>query len=534
MQKTKLYNKNYTEFDGYYQLVLPLNFEMLIPEDDSVRLLSHILEGLNYEKLYRAYSSTGRKPAVEPKILYKVLTYAYMNNIYSSRKIETACKRDINFMWLLGGRKAPDHSTIARFRKEFLSNVVEDLFYQLVNYLHNVGEIQFENLFVDGTKIEANANRYTFVWKKVVNKNETKMFEKIQTCIQAINLDYLTDFVITKENIVEELQKVLFYLDEKREMEQVQFVHGVGKRKSKLQKYYESLQEFKDRQEKYSNCNQLFEKRNSYSKTDPDATFMHMKDDHMRNAQLKPAYNVQIAVESEYVTGVGIFQDRSDTTTLIPLLKEMEAKLRSRYKNIITDSGYESEENYLYLEGNEQKPFIKPQTYEIWKKRSFKKDISKRENMIYDEEKDEYSCHNGKKLKVTGITHRKAASGYRSEVTVYECEDCDECPYKTKCTKAESNRRMQVSKTFVEKRINSYKNVMSEEGILLRMNRSIQVEGAFGVLKNDYGFNRFLTRGKNSVKIEFLLLCFGYNMNKLHTKIQNERCGKHLHKMKTA
>lgn len=515
-------------------MVLPLNFEMLIPADDSVRLLSHILEGLNYEKLHRAYSSTGRKPAVEPEILYKVLTYAYMNNIYSSRKIETACKRDINFMWLLAGRKTPDHSTIARFRKDFLPSAIDDLFYQLVNYLYHAEEVQFENVFVDGTKIEANANRYTFVWKKVVNKNETKMFEKIQACIESINLEYMTDFKMIKENIISQLQSVLLYLDEKRETEQIQFVHGIGKRKSKLQKYYESLQDFKERQERYDSSNQLFDGRNSYSKTDPDATFMHMKDDHMRNAQLKPAYNVQIAVESEYVTGVGIFQDRSDTTTLIPLLKEMETRLRRKYKSIIADSGYESEENYLYLEENNQKPFIKPQTYEVWKKSGFKKDISKRENMVYDEEKDEYTCHNGKKLKATGIIHRKSASGYSSEITVYECENCSECLYKAKCTKAQGNRRMQVSKTFVEKRMKSYENIMSKKGVLLRMNRSIQVEGAFGVLKNDYGFNRFLTRGKNGVKTEFLLLCFGYNMNKLHTKIQNDRCGKHLHEIKSA
>jgi transposase len=339
---------------------------------------------------------------------------------------------------------------------------------------------------------------------------------------------------VAKENIIDQLQSILLYLDEKREKEQIQFVHGIGKRKSKLQKYYESLQDFKERQERYDSSNQLFEGRNSYSKTDPDATFMHMKDDHMRNAQLKPAYNVQLAVESEYVTGVGIFQDRSDTTTLIPLLKEMEAKLRRKYKNVIADSGYESEENYLYLEENEQKPFIKPQTYETWKKSSFKKDISKRENMVYDEEKDEYTCHNGKSLKPIGIIYRKSVSGYRSEITIYECEDCSECPYKTKCTKAQENKRMQISKTFVEKRMKSYENIMSEEGTLLRMNRSIQVEGAFGVLKNDYGFNRFLTRGKSSVKTEFLLLCFGYNVNKLHTKIQNDRCGKHLHEIKSA
>lgn len=120
-----------------------------------------------------------------------------------------------------------------------------------------------------------------------------------------------------------------------------------------------------------------------------------MKDDHMRNSQLKPAYNVQIGVESEYVTGVGIFQDRNDIATLIPMLENMKEKLGRKYTNVIADSGYESEENYLYLENNEQTPFIKPQTYEVWKKRCFKNDISIRENMLYDEESDTYIFHNG-------------------------------------------------------------------------------------------------------------------------------------------
>jgi len=534
MLLTELYNKNYTEFNGCYQLILPLNYEVLIPKDDSVRLLSQILEGLDYKELYQAYSSTGRKPAVEPKILFKVLTYAYMNNVYSSRKIESACKRDINFMWLLEGRRAPDHSTIARFRKEYLAEAVEDLFYQMVQHLHHIGEVSFENLFVDGTKIEANANRYTFVWKKIVNKNEAKMFIKIQSCVDEINLIYMKSFTIAKETLLADLKTVLCYLEEKRQQEQIEFVHGIGRRKSKLQKFIEELQALYERQEKYDNHNLLFRGRNSYSKTDSDATFMHMKDDHMRNAQLKPAYNVQIGVESEYVTGIGVFQDRNDTTTLIPFLKDMTNYLNIRYQNIITDSGYESEENYLYLEEKEQTCYIKPQTYEKWKKKSFKKDISKRENMFYDSKKDEYTCHHGKQLKPVGITHRTSSTGYRSEITIYECEDCRDCPYKAQCTKAQGNRKMQVSKKFVEKRQVSYENILSEEGILLRVNRSIQVEGAFGVLKSDYNFNRFLTRGKTSVKNEFILLCFGYNINKLHARIQNERVGKPLHYLKTA
>jgi hypothetical protein len=300
----------------------------------------------------------------------------------------------------------------------------------MVQHLYQIGEVKFENLFVDGTKIEANANKYTFVWKKVVNKNEAKMFVKIQSCIEEINLAYMRSFTVTKETLLNDLKTVLSYLEEKGKQEQIEFVHGIGKRKSKLQKFTEELQDFYERQEKYDAHNRLFEGRNSYSKTDPDATFMHMKDDHMRNSQLKPGYNVQIGVEGEYVTGVGVFQDRSDTATLIPFLKNMASKLKTSYQNVIADSGFESEENYLYLEGNGQTYYIKPQTYEQWKKKSFKKDISKRENMSYNPDKDEYTCHNGKLLKPVGITHRTSATGYRSEITVYECEDCGNCPHK--------------------------------------------------------------------------------------------------------
>ena len=179
-------------------------------------------------------------------------------------------------------------------------------------------------------------------------------------------------------------------------------------------------------------------------------------------------------------------------------------------------------------------PYIKPQTYEKWKKRSFKQDISKRENMGYDAERDTYTCHAGRKLLPLYVKKQKSKNGYESEVTVYECTDCSGCPCKEKCTKAKGNKRLYVSKNFIEHRQISYENIMSETGIKYRMNRSIQVEGAFGVLKNDYDFQRFLLRGKTKVKLEILLLCFGYNINKLHAKIQNDRLGSHPFPLKTA
>ena len=533
--KKTITNKNYTRLSGNYQLSLPLNFDKIIPENDSVRLLSHILEGLDYTKLYMAYSKRGRKPAVEPKIMFKIIAYAYMNNIYSTHKIETACNRDINFMWLLEGYKAPDHATIGRFRQKYLINAAEDLFYQLIMKLENIDEINFDNVFIDGTKIEANANRYSFVWRKAINKNEEKMFEKILALVEEINKTEFQNFIIGKESTLIDINKILEFLNIKKTDSGLEFVHGIGKRRSKLQKFIEQLTEFRDRQLKYDESKINFNGRNSYSKTDVDATFMHMKDDHMRNAQLKPGYNVQIAVNSEYIVSIGIFSDRNDLGTLKPMLENMKQYLGRRFKNIVADSGYESEENYVYLISNEMTPFIKPQTYEKWKKKSFKKDISKRENMQYDDINDQYTCHNGRILKKIGTTTKTSKTGYQSIVTNYQCEDCSDCVHKPKCTKAKGNKHLQVSKNFIVNREISYDNILSDEGILLRMNRSIQVEGAFGVLKSDYNFTRFFTRGKNNVKTEFILLCFGYNINKLHNKIQSGRCATHLHEMeKTA
>ena len=133
--------------------MLPVNYEVIIPEDESVRLLSQITEELDYTELYAAYSPDGRNLVTEPKILFKVMTYAYMEFTYSSRKIESACRRDVNFMWLLAGEPVPDHTTINRFRKERLGEAMEGLFYQFIKKLYELGEVKYENVFQDGTKM---------------------------------------------------------------------------------------------------------------------------------------------------------------------------------------------------------------------------------------------------------------------------------------------------------------------------------------------------------------------------------------------
>ena len=244
--------------------------------------------------------------------MFKILAYAYSQNIYFSRKSETAYRRDINFMWLLTGQKAPDHSTIARFRTGFLANACESLFYQMARRLEEADELSKETVFLDGTKLEACANKYAFVWKKSVGKWEEKMFQKIQDAVQLLNQESIQDFSVGAETRTQDLQKICLFLEERCQTEGTVFVHGRGKKKGRNQSYLERFRRYLERQIVYDWHTASFKGRNNYCKTDPDATFMHMKDDHMRNAQLKPGYHVQIAVDSEYIVAADIFQDRND------------------------------------------------------------------------------------------------------------------------------------------------------------------------------------------------------------------------------
>ena len=501
------------------QLLISEEFaERTIPGNDSVRLLDDIIDGMDLRCLFRTYSDKGRKYATNPRTLLKILVYANMQGIFSSRDIETSCKRDINFIWLLNGEKAPNHFEIARFRSQRLSNCADDIFYQIVNKLAELGEIKFEHLFVDGTKIEANANKYSFVWKKSTNKYEARVIDKLEKLIPALCIKY----AVTCENATELLGLL-------NSMVKTPFVHGRGKRKSELQRDIEYLSELVTRKEKYEKYQETFSGRNSFSKTDPDATFMHLKEDHMRNAQLKPAYNLQLAVEGEYITGIDISNERSDQLTLIPLLEKMEANLNKSYGDVTADAGYESEENYTYFENKEQTCYIKPQNYERSKTRKFKNNMALRENMSYDENKDEYTCQNGKKLRAVYTGTRKSKSGFESEITYYECENCEGCPYKKSCTRAKGNRKISLSKKFIEQRKQSLENITSPMGILLRTNRSIQSEGAFGVIKENYKFRQFLLRGNKKVWAEITLLAIAYNINKYHHKIMDNRTGMQLH-----
>ncbi len=522
--KTNKIQGKYNTGTRIYQVKLYSDIDVMISEDDPVRLLDEVLEGLDYTGLNRAYAPRGRKPKTSPVSMFKVMVYGMSEGIYSKRQIAKKCQRDVNYMWLLGEEAAPTHDALTWFCSHQLGEVVEELFYQFVAKLKEAGEIRYEHLFVDGTKLEANANKYSFVWKKSVNKHEARLSEKLGAFEAELTKRYVLEQGLGSAEIYACLEKLVT----------APFVHGRGKRKTQLQRDIEQLRDMLDRQKKYENYNETFGGRNSFSKTDKDATFMRMKDDHMRNAQLKPGYNVQLAIEGEYITGLDISSERSDQLAMIPLLERMEGKLGAKYDDVTLDAGYESEENYTWFEEQGRVCYIKPQNYEKSKTRKFKSNMHLRENMAYDAEKDEYICPNQRKLRAVHTGKRKSKSGFESEITYYECENCEGCPLKKQCTRAKGNRKMSLSKVFLRQREQSKQRITSPTGILLRMNRSIQSEGAFGIIKQDMGFRRFLTRGKKNVFCEMLLMAIGFNINKWHNKITAGRAGSQLFEKLTA
>ena len=541
MRLTNILQGDYTLYESYYQINLPLELERMIPASDPVRLLSAFVEGMDLSELYRTYDRI-RKNQASPRQMMKIVLYAAMNRIYSSRDIQRSCQRDINFMYLLEGMPVPDHATIARFVSLHFSRCSKELMTQMSEILYALGETSGKTIFIDGTKIESVSNKYTFVWKKSVIKNQNRLFEKINSFVGECEELYGIRTVYNNRISLHTLKRLKKQLCRIRKEEGIVFVHGIGKRKTMLQKTTEQLDEYLEKLKEYTKKLHTLGNWNSYSKTDPDATFMRMKEDAMRNGQLKPAYNIQHGVDSEYITWVDISAHPTDTLTLIPFLKDMERHLSYKYSEIVADAGYESEENYLFIEENGQLAYIKPQNYEISKTRKYKKDISRRENMSYDAGRDCYICRAGKELTVTNERKSKTASGYVSVKTYYECSDCTGCPYKTGCIKGnncktpmeERSKVLQVAKKMTQKRAEDLKRITTEYGTMLRMNRSIQAEGSFADVKEDMNFRRYLYRGKDNALAESILLAIGRNLNKLHCKIQSGRTGQHLFELKTA
>lgn len=498
---------NYTLVNDTIQLRLNFNTEIYIQNDVKLRLVKNIIERLNLTELKKVYSSFGRKPTVNPVTMLEIIIYCYSEGIFTSREIEKSCKYDLRIRYLLDGSKAPDHTTINRFRQKILEQT-PDILKQIVQILIEENQIDLSSIYIDGTKIEAYANRYSFVWRGSIEKWQEKLIEKIK---KELGLSKS----LTPDQVLQAVTTIFNQLRKYCKQKKIKFVYGKGKRKTKEQMDYELLKDWKEKLENYRKHLEIMgDYRNSYSKTDHDATFMRMKEDHMKNGQLKPAYNIQLASASGFIIGENISHHPSDMYTLKPFLMKLLENYQGKLEKIVADAGYESEENYVYLAENKLTSYIKPSNYEKSKTRKYKKDQEFRKSLKYDETQDKYISQEGKEFIRCNDRYRKRKSGYVTTTKVYRCFDWNKEGQKTK--------GIYIAETFQKYREESLKNIKSDQGIEERLNRSIQAEGAFSKIKSGLNYNRFHHRGKENITSEICLLSIGLNLNKLASKIENK------------
>ena len=508
------------------QLMIPMEWKTLIDKDDVVFVLNDLIDNMNIDKMLETYSPLG-SCSYSPKMMLKILMYGYIRKKYSSRLIAEAVQCDIKFIWLAGGNK-PTRNVINSFRKDKMKLIIEDVFSELLAILEIKGYINSEEYFVDGTKIEANANKYSFVWKKSVEKQREKLQKKVHELMKEIDKlneeedkNFPNEEKHPEEVTPEELEDFAKRLSDKLNHKPEADKSKEEKQKDrKIQKVIKKIEtDFKPRLEKYNKDLEIIgDNRNSCSKTDKDATFMHMKEDHMRNGQLKPGYNVQVGTCNELITTWSIHQNRSDNGTLIPHL-ERHIRITGKVpKKLCADSGYGNQENYEYLKKKNIKNFVKYTYFHKEQKKSFKEQKYNWQNMPYDEVNDEFTCPEGNKLKYIETKIDKTATGFKQEYRIYECDNCSKCPNKILCTKAKGNRQISFYKKMWRLKQEVKKNLLSEEGIQMRRKRAEFSERVFGQIKWNMGFKRFMLRGLDKVDIEWGLLSFAFNIKKMHKK----------------
>jgi len=529
--------------------LIPPSWDELIPAEHIVRVVNRAIDKIDLEPLLKKYKGGGTS-SYHPQMMLKVLVYAYSQRIYSSRQIAKALRENVNFMWLSGGNR-PDFRTINGFRGEKMKEVIEEVFTSVLELLVEEGYVKLENYFVDGTKVEANANRHKVVWAKSRAKYEQRLREKVKELLKEI------DAVNEAEN------------EEYGDKDLEEMGGGGGLTSEKLEKKIEELnqrlkeqpedkklakavkvmkKDYLPRQRRYEEQERKLAGRSSYAKTDPDATFFRMKEDRGAEKPLpKPAYNVQMGTEGQFVVGFSIHQRAGDTSCLIPHLERVNANLseiarrnpeilpvhtaeehcgasvgqhRTFPLNISADAGYGSEENYAYLADHRMGSYVKYNTFHRQQQKHRKPELMRKalfrsENFPYDPDQDVFICPANQPMTYQGTRRERTDNGYWTELRHYQASGCNTCPLKPECTRAKGNRQIRVSFRLRRFREQACSNLLSEQGRALRIQRNVEVESVFGHIKHNRHFRRFSLRGLEKVKTEWGLLCIAHNMQKL-------------------
>jgi transposase len=499
-------------FKAYQQnqrYLFPPSLDELIAANHPVRVVSEVIDKIDIEVIIKKYKPVGTS-SYHPRMLLKVLVYAYLNNVYSSRRIESCAKENIYFMWL-AGMQQPDHHTINRFRSERLRNILKEVFAQIVMLLVDSGHVSLKEIYTDGSKIESLANRYSFVWGKAISTSKERIKEQLKELwaytqkVAASEKDDDTppDFdKIDSKNVKATIEKIDAALKDKTVSKEVK------------QKLNYARKNWPAKLKQYKQQEKILNDRNSYSKTDTGATFMRMKEDHMRNGQLKPGYNVQVSTNNQFVVNYSLHPNPTDTKTLIPHVEQYK-KLYNTYPEVqVTDAGYGSEQNLEYLHKHEVTAYIKPTDFDRKQKRNYQPNPFATEQLYYDEAKDLFICPAGKPMKRTGQQCKKE-NGIVKTYTFYQAKGCKNCPLREACHKQKGNRIIKINHRGRYLKEQAYQRLLTEQGTYHRKKRPADVEPVFGNIKHNKNFKRFLLKGIDKTEIEWGLLCIAHNLKKL-------------------
>ena len=489
-------------------LLLPPSLDELVPENHMVRVVDAVIDRLDISDILSTYRGGGNS-AFNPKMMLKVLVFAYLSNVYSSRRIEELLKRDIYFMWL-AGMKRPDFRTINYYRGKRLKEGFDAVFTQVVRLLHEEGFVSLKVQYIDGTKIESVANKYTFVWRGSVEKYDARLKAKTEALLRQIEQNHAVENQenpVSEELTAEDVAKRVERIKEKVDAD------NLSKEDRKALKQIET--DAVPRMNRYKEQLETMGSRNSYSKTDPDATFMRMKEDAMLNGQLKPGYNVQISTENQFITNFGIYQRPTDTLTMISYLESFKTRYGMQSEEIVADSGYGSEENYEYMFSNGMTPYVKYNMFHVEQRRGYRNNPFRVSNLFYNPDDDFYVCPMGQKMKFIRQEKRYTASGYQQTVSVYRAGRCEGCPLRGQCHKSKRDRQIEVNHTLDDYKARARELLTSEHGLKHRSKRPIEPEAVFGQIKECGRFRRLRLKGLTGAKIDFGLKALAHNLRKL-------------------
>jgi transposase len=501
----KVVFKSYNQNDN---LLFPPCLGDFIAENDPVRVLNAIVDNLDISRIEESYEGGGAS-SYNPRMLVKVVFYAYLQNVYSGRRMEQLLRRDVNFMWL-SGMQFPDFNTINLFRKNRLADVIDDIFTQVVQMLVEGKFVTLDVQYIDGTKIEAAANKYTFVWKKATKTNQEKLDRKVKAVLaeaeRELNMELgeTSEEIMTSQEMSERTDEILARMDEKG-------ISGNGLRKAVTKVKTDQVAKMKEYEDKL--C--ILGERNSYSKTDHDASFMRMKEDAMNNGQTKPGYNIQISTENQFITHYSTSWRPTDWGTFINHMDTFNARYGRHSKEVVADSGYGNEENYEYLDLNDIDGYVKYNMFHTELKRKTLKNPFLPEHLYYNEEEDYFVCPMGQHMTYVGDKQRISDLGYVSHSKLYQAQNCEGCPLRGLCFKGKGNRVIDVNVKSRLYRDKAKEMLTSERGLYHRSMRPIEPEAVFGQIKYDGGFKRFHYRGNKLVRAEFATVAIAHNIKKM-------------------